>query len=278
MGASCDGGRKPAAEPGSESAEPVAGERVDELPQVDVSELTDAEQEVFVELINSQLSPCGDPVSVGRCVVDQHKCGSCLTAARYLSRLVMEGHEREVISEHYKGRFDPGKAAEPKLGDSPSRGASMARVTIVEFSDFECPYCGLAHPQLARVLREFEGRVRMVFKHYPLSGHPHALPAAKAAEAARLQGKFWEMHDLLFEHQRELDDAALERYAQQLGLDLERFRADLASEAVKARIEADRAEGKRLGVDSTPSIFINGRRFREAPKNLAAYMREETEL
>ena len=118
----------------------------------------------------------------------------------------------------------------------------------------------------------------MVFKHYPLSGHPHALPAAKAAEAARLQGKFWEMHDLLFEHQRELDDAALERYAQQLGLDLERFRADLASEAVKARIEADRAEGKRLGVDSTPSIFINGRRFREAPKNLAAYMREETEL
>ena len=150
----------------------------------------------------------------------------------------------------------------------------MASVTIVEFSDFQCPYCGAAHRILKRVLRQFEGKVRLAFKHYPLTGHERAAPAARAAEAARLQGRFWEMHDLLFEHQQDLADADLERYAERIGLDMQRFHRDVNSEAVRDRIAADRREGIAAGVDSTPSLYVQGRRFREAPRTLAAYLRE----
>src|SRR5690606_35768437 len=110
-----------------------------------------------------------------------------------------------------------------------------------------------------------------VFKHYPLSSaHPHALPAARAAIAAGNQGKFWEMHDLLFEHQRQLEDEDIEGYARQLDLDMDRFRADLVAAATQRRIEQDKAEGQRVGVEGTPTFFVNGRAFHGAPSALPA--------
>ena len=154
----------------------------------------------------------------------------------------------------------------------------MAPVTIVEFSDFQCPYCGAAHPELSRLLREFEGQVKLVFKYFPLSGHERAMPAARAAEAAARQGKFWEMHDLLFEHQRQLEDADLERYATTLGLDIERFKADLNSSEVQERIDTDRKEGEALNIQGTPTMYVNGRLLREPVKALQAYLKEELEL
>lgn len=281
LGASCDLGRTDPVEgvPGTQ-AEPAAasGPQVTSLPQVDVSQLTDAETKVWVSLINQQLSPCGEPVSVGRCVSEQAACSRCVPAARYLARLVTDGAERVEIEELYRARFTAPPLAAIALGDSPVRGAEMATVTIVEFSDFQCPFCGRAHPVLTQALRELSGRVKMVFKHYPLSGHARAMPAARAAEAARLQGKFWEMHDLLFENQSALEDPDLEKYATRLGLDLERFRTDLASPEVQRRIDADRAAGATVGVDSTPSLYINGRKFEEHPRNLTAFLREELEM
>jgi protein-disulfide isomerase len=165
----------------------------------------------------------------------------------------------------------------PVTAAQPSKGANDALVTIVEFSDFQCPYCGRAHPELSRTVAQGEGKVKLVFKHYPLSGHSRALPAALAAEAAGRQGKFWEMADLLFENQSALEDGDLLGYAQQLGLDPERFKADMASDEVRARIEADRAEGAKLGVSATPTLFIGGRKFKESPQNLGDYVREELE-
>ena len=151
----------------------------------------------------------------------------------------------------------------------------MAKVTIVEFSDFQCPHCGAAHPELQRLLREFDGSVRLVYKYFPLSSHTRAVPAARAAEAARAQGKFWEMHDLLFEHQRELEDADLQKYAAQLGLDVERFERDLEFEMpLPERVDADRQLGEKLGIEATPSFFVDGRPFRESPRSLAAYVKE----
>lgn len=277
LGASCDSGRKDQVEatPGQATA---SGPQVTELPQVDVSQLTDAERDVWVSLINQQLSPCGEPISVGRCVNEHAACSRCVPAARYLARLVADGAERVEIEEFYRSRFSAAPTALADPGDSPVRGAAMATVTIVEYSDFQCPFCGRAHPLLVDALREFSGRVKLVFKHYPLSGHVRAMPAARAAEAARLQGKFWEMHDLLFEHQSALEDPDFERYAAQLGLDLVRFRADLASAEVQHRIEADRAQGATVGVEATPTLFLNGRKLLEHPRNLAAYLREELEL
>ena len=254
------------------------GPRIEQVPQVDTSQLTDAEKALWVDLINDQLSPCGDPVSVAKCATEQRKCGACVTAARYLGRLVMEGFDRTTLGDHYRVRFGTKDKAELSVDDAPSRGAPMAKVTIVEFSDFQCPHCAAAHPELVRLLREFEGQVRLVYKYFPLSGHSRAAPAARAAEAARAQGKFWEMHDLLFEHQRELEDDDIRKYAQQLGLDMERFEGDWNAEATAQRVDADRQLGVRLGIEATPSFYVDGRSFRESPRSLAAYVKEELEL
>jgi protein-disulfide isomerase len=239
--------------------------------------MTDAEQHLWAELINDQLSPCGDPRSVAKCASEGTKCGACVTAARYLARLVMDGYDRATLADHYKTRFGSTKLEIP-VAEAPSRGAPMAKVTIVEFSDFQCPHCGAAHPELVRMLREFEGNVRLVYRYFPLSNHSRALPAARAAEAARLQGKFWEMHDLLFENQRTLEDADLEKFAKQLGLDVAKFQADMRSDEVDKRVQSDRELGQKLGIEATPSFFINGRPFRESVRTLAPYLKEELEL
>jgi protein-disulfide isomerase len=229
-------------------------------------------------MVNDQLSPCGDPQSVAKCATEQRKCGACVTAARYLARLVTDGYDRAALSEQYRARFGSKDKLDVPLDDSPTRGAPMAKVTIVEFSDFQCPHCAAAHPELVRLLREFEGQVRLVYKYFPLSGHSRAAPAARAAEAARAQGKFWEMHDLLFEHQRELEDDDIRKYAQQLGLDMERFERDWNAEDTAQRVDADRQLGIKLGIEATPSFFVDGRSFRESPRSLAAYVKEELEL
>jgi len=255
---------------------------IDRIPQVDISALTDAEKNLWVDLVNDQLSPCGEPVSVAKCATatapTQQRCGACVTAARYLARLVMEGFDRSTLVEHYRQRFGTKEKPNLPVDDSPSRGAPMARVTIVEFSDFQCPHCGAAHPELVRLLREYEGRVRLVYKYFPLSSHTRALPAARAAEAARVQGKFWEMHDQLFEHQGALEDDDIRKYATQIGLDMERFERDWNSPSVAARIDADRQLGQRVGIEATPSFFVDGRPFRESPRSLSAYVKEELEL
>jgi protein-disulfide isomerase len=276
LGASCD--RNPQAQSAVSASPASEGERIERLDGVDVSEMTDAEAGLWRSLINELLSPCGDPISVGRCAAERTKCGACATAARYLTRLVMEGYDQQTIEQHYHGRFDPKKRVELSIDDAPVRGAPMAPVTIVEFSDFQCPYCAAAHPELERLVREFEGQVKLVFKHYPLPAHSRAVASARAAEAARRQGKFWEMHDLLFKNQRALEDADLARYAGAIGLDTDRFAEDYASSEVKERVDADRAEGEKHKLEGTPTIFINGRLLREPIKALPAYLREELEL
>lgn len=281
-GASCSGGESGGgAGGGTSGGDPTAGSAPDitEIPGVELSELTTGERRIWAGLVNDLLSPCGEPVSVARCATTSGGgCRTCVPAARYVARLMGEGFEREEIEEAYESRYGRDTTVDIDIDGHPVRGAPMARVTIVEFSDFECPYCGRATPIVERLLEEYPGEVRVVFMNFPLSGHPHAMPAARAAVAAGLQGKFWEMHDLLFDHQTQLTDEDLDRYATSLGLDMERFHADLRSEEVQASIEADRELGHRLDLDGTPTFFINGRRFREGPQSLPAYLREELEL
>jgi protein-disulfide isomerase len=138
-------------------------------------------------------------------------------------------------------------------------GPTTAPVTLVEYGDYECPFCGQAHPVVAQLHQLLGHRLRIVFRHFPLTTvHPHAQLAAEAAEAAGAQGKFWEMHDVLFEHQHALDADALVQYAAALSLDLRRFGSDLAQHRHAPRVREHFLSGARSGVNGTPSFFING--------------------
>lgn len=147
------------------------------------------------------------------------------------------------------------------LESAPMMGPAAARTELVVFSDFQCSFCKKAAREIQRLTNAYPNRLKVYFKYFPLSRHPYAQRAAQAAEAARLQGKFWEMHDLLFAHAAELNDDVVLSLAQKLSLDIDRFRSDMDSPAVIARITADRAEGDRLKIQGTPSFFINRRPF-----------------
>ena len=144
-------------------------------------------------------------------------------------------------------------------------GPPTAPAHIEEFGDFECPPCGLFHPVLEQMHKEFGDRLRITFREFPLvPTHKHALAAASAAEAAGMQGKFWEMHDLIYEHQKEWKTQfdvrpIFEGYAKQIGIDVERFNRDRASDTVAQRIFLDGKRGHSLGVQGTPTVFLNGR-------------------
>ncbi len=262
---------------GPEEDEPE--DLIEDLPGVDVSDLEGADKRAWLRLVNRQLSPCGEPISIARCVSEgRDSCPRCTTAAKYLARLVLEGAEPIEARELYRNRYGAESIHEIDVEGAPVRGATMgAPVTIVEFSDFECPFCGQAHPMIQRVLRRFEGRVRLIYKHYPLPGHEHALPAAHAAVAAMNQGKFWEMHDMLFEHQDALQPSDLVGYARRLGMDIDQFNRDIEAEETLSLVQLNRTQGQEAGVRGTPSIYINGRKFEEPLESLEEYIREELE-
>ena len=141
-------------------------------------------------------------------------------------------------------------------------GPADAPVTLVEYGDFECPYCGMAYPIVKAAQRRLGDRLRFVFRHFPLKeSHPHAKHAAEASEAAAEQGAFWGMHDALYEHQHALADADLLRYATQLGLDAERVGRELAEGTYARRVRDDFRSGVTSGVNGTPTFFVNGERY-----------------
>ena len=140
-------------------------------------------------------------------------------------------------------------------------GPATARITLVEYGDYECPYCGAAHPIVKEIRRQLGNGLRFAFRHFPLSRiHPHAERAAEAAEAAGAQGKFWQMHDQLFEHQDALDDESLLVHAATIGLDVDEFTRELLLGVHAPRVREDFLSGVRSGVNGTPTFFINGHR------------------
>jgi protein-disulfide isomerase len=142
-------------------------------------------------------------------------------------------------------------------------GPPEAPVTLVEYGDFECPFCGMAYPDLKRIRSRLGDQLRFVYRHFPRPEHPHARHAAEAAECAAAQGedRFWAMHDRLFEHQQALDDEHLVQYAAEIGLDTRRFSQDLGHHTYLERVHQDLESGSRSGVHGTPTFFINGERY-----------------
>lgn len=157
-------------------------------------------------------------------------------------------------------------------------GPANAAITVVEFSDFECPFCAQASATVKRLMNEHPNDIRLVYRHFPLQNtHPNARPAAEASECAAQQGKFWEMHDLLFANQKALAGSDLQRYAAQIGLQTQKFSGCLSSEAMAQQVQQDLDAGKQYGVDGTPTFFVNKKKIVGGPnleKEIASLMRK----
>jgi protein-disulfide isomerase len=168
---------------------------------------------------------------------------------------------------------------QPVSAHEHAEGPADAPLTLVEYGDYQCPYCGAAYPVVKRLQKTLGKKLRFVFRNFPLTqAHPYALIAAEAAEAAALQGKFWEMHDLLFEQQAFLEPGIISSWAKRIGLDLEIFGNDIKQGVVENRIKEDRQSGIRSGVNGTPTFFINGKRYDGSPDYASLLAALESDL
>ena len=249
-----------------------------QVPNVDLSGLSDGDKGSLMKLYQKYPSACGKAQSLEQSLKSDPKCKRSVFAARYMAKLFKLGLLPSEVEEHYADRFGPDVYQYKNIDvkDSPVRGDPGAPIAIVEFSDFQCPHCKHAQVPLEQILSEFP-QVKLIFKHYPITrAHPYAQGAAQAAVAAGKQGKFWQYHDKLFHGDQEKESPSdLERYARELKLDLARWKKD--SEAAADKVNKDRADGEKVNVDSTPSLFINGRKFHGPPtyEELKDWIEEE---
>ena len=175
----------------------------------------------------------------------------------------------------------PATLTQPVSARDHAEGPAGAPLVLVEYGDYRCPYCGAAYPIVKRLQKTLGKKLRFVFRNFPLTQtHPYALIAAEAAEAAALQGKFWQMHDLLFEQQTLLTPDIIPLWAEGIGLDLEKFGNDIKQDVVAQRLQEDRQSGIRSGVNGTPTFFINATRYDDSPDydSLLAALEAELEL
>lgn len=246
-------------------------------PGVDVSKLDEMAKKIFFRVVNSEASICGKGQSLLASAKKDASCRRSLNAVRYVARLADQGYTQSEIAEQIDKRY---RTVQPKfidVAEAPMEGGANARVTLVEFADYECPHCKRFQPVLRQILDEFKGEVRLYFKHYPLPQHTNARLAAEAAVAAQKQGKFWPYQEKLWDNQDSLSPAELEKFAKEVGLDTGKFRADLDDAKVKARVQKDRVDGGTLGLSSTPTLYINGREYTDAKdtESLREWIREE---
>ena len=216
-----------------------------------VAPVTEAEQKAFYEQNKARMGTMSEADALKRIEAHLREQRVGERQAEFLSGLRAKADVRVML--------EPPRVAVP-VGDNPSRGPLDAPVTIVEFSDFQCPFCSRATATLKKLDESFPGKIRIVYRDFPLVQiHPNAARAAEAAACANDQGKFWAMHDVLFEHQDKLGEADLKQSAVALGLDAAAFDQCLESGRHSAQWQKDTAEGQRYGVSSTPAFFINGR-------------------
>ncbi len=249
-----------------------------QVPNVDVSGLADSDKAAFMRLLEKYPSACGKAQSLAASLKSDPKCRRSVFAARYMVKLFKLGLLPSEVEEHYNDRFGPDVYQYKNIDvrDAPVRGDPGAPVTIVEFSDFQCPHCKHLQPVLKELEDEYP-QVKVYFKNYPITrAHPYAQLAAQAALAAGKQGKFWQFHDKLFGGDQDKESMAdLERYARELKLDLPRWKKDI--DGFADRVARDRSDGERAGVDATPTLYINGRKFHGAPtyEELKDWIEEE---
>jgi len=258
------GSPAPASETGKPAAPPA--EQADETPPagIDISGLDGFERKVFFRLLNKEPSACGKAHSLMHSIKNDPGCRKSFYAGKYIARLVEGGFADSEVTEALEKRFRNPTTAKVETIGSPSKGSGTARVTLVEFVDYECPHCKRVQSVLRQAVDEFPNDVRVVMKHYPLSQHTNARLAANAAVAAHMQGKFWPYSEKVWENSEFLTPALLEKLAKEVGLDVEKWRKDSESSAAAAIVEKDKAQGGAAGIRSTPTIYINGKLFTDS--------------
>jgi len=237
------------------------------LPGIDVGKLSAERQATFYKLLGSLKSPCGKTHSLRTSFTQDTACKRAPFAVKYVAALLGDEVNEKDTREFYAKKYDKVAAEAPKfdLAKAPRVGPEDAPVRLVEFFDYACPFCATFKPILDKVAEDNKGKVVEYFLMYPLEAkHPDSKSAAQAALAAAQQGKFKEMHEVLFARSPEHGKDAVMAYAQQLGLDMTKFAADYA--AVAPHVASDQAQGLAAGVEATPTLFFNGRKY-EGPSD-----------
>lgn len=239
------------------------------LPGVDFSGLSPARTQAALKILREHSCPCGCDMKLAECRIKDPGCSYSKGMASVLISALHSGKSApEAVKAAEESRW--GHLPVHKLLDDPITlavagapvdGPAGARVTLVEFSDFQCPYCYKAAGALREILKAYPNDVKLIFKQFPLDSHSQAAGAALASIAAERQGKFWPMYDALFAHRQDLSRRSLFAIAQNLGLDMKRFAADIDSPETKRALARDVNDGDNAGVDATPTIFIDGRRY-----------------
>lgn len=233
-----------------------------DLPGVNTGGLEGREKQDWWELVTSLYAPCSDAaVPVAQCIEEKRACAPCTPMAQLLADQIRAGTAKANAKAAVAARFSPDLVKDVQVGDAPSRGPANAPVTIVVFSDFQCPACKSALPMLETVAAAHSREVRLAHKFYPLPKHTRSKDAAYAAIGAHKQGKYWQMEKIIFEHQETLSDQDLAGFATTLGLDLPRWHADRTAPETKAWVERDVRDGETAGLTHTPFVLINGRLF-----------------
>ena len=251
----------------------------DSLPKVDLTGLTAAQKAKVLRLLRDNECSCHCGMKVAECRMMDPSCSYSKGIAQAIADAVKQGKtEAQALAiakatKWGQGPPDHSATLEPPVAipvaGAPVRGATAAPVTLVEFSDFQCPFCIAATPQLEAVLKAYPGQVKLIFKQFPLDSHSQAALAAAAALSAHKQGKFWGMYDALFAQKGRLSRQGIVGLAGAVGLDVNRFQADLGSVEIKRAVDKDIADGEKISVDSTPTLFVDGQRF-NGPVTLAS--------
>ena len=222
--------------------------------------LTPREDQELATLLSRLYAPCAsEATSVAECVAQHRPCADCARAARYLASGVHAGWSPASAQRAFRARFDKSEQVDLTPEGSPARGPASAAVTIVEFGSYLCPHCAAEAPKLDALQKAHPKDVRLVFKPMWSARDEMQVRATRAALAAGAQGKFWEMHALLFANQPKFDAESIDGYAKSLGLDLNKLHAAMDSAAVTDRMNKDIDAAKAAHIDALPSIWINGR-------------------
>lgn len=256
-----------------------------DLPALDASGLSAAERATLLRILREEGCTCNCSMKIAECRVKDPGCGDSRTLASIAAQELRAKRSQQQIraalrdSDLARTRRASlfGEPVKLTLAGAPARGPANARITIVEFSDFQCPYCRVAAANVIAVAKRFPNDVRLVFKQFPLEPTSPAALAAQAALAAHAQGKFWELHDKIFSNPRAVSRAMLLTWGREIGLDMRRFTAELDSGKFRRQVDTEVREGSAAGVTGTPSFFINGRHYRGSmdPETVAPILDEE---
>jgi protein-disulfide isomerase len=240
------------------------------LNGVDLSGLSPAKTAETLKTLREYECTCGCEMKVAECRVKDPGCAYSRGLSAAIAGAMKAGKSKTEALEAARTSKYGTAPPPPKLLDdpieiatagSPVTGPADAPVTLIEFSDFQCPFCWKAAAQLREVLKAFPTQVKLVFRQYPLETHSQAALAAAAAIAANKQGKFWPLHDAMFANRQDLSRESISRLAAKAGLDVKRFEQDWPAKDTINAVMRDMADGERAGVDGTPSVFINGKRY-----------------